>query len=679
MEEIVYTKKKVKRKQKRKSTKIKGKSSRKEKVDNTSKDDNGAKDVAKETGVKVSINDGKTNKDNTSQNHKNNSDDVAEDTNGTKDVAKETGVKVSINDGKTNKDNTSQNNKNNSDDVAKEIEEEESITGGKTNKDNVSQENKTKKNTDDAAKGDKEKETESKEKFDPPLRKPTTLEERKLVGKVVEMMIIAGMTNHVYRFNNKIRIQMNGGPIGLSLTGQVADCFMIDWEKRYMKRLEKYNLIPLLYTRFKDDILMAIKRIENGTKVKEGKLVIDETKKTDDEMKTGSRITFEILKEIAEEVDPMLKFTIDTPDMDTGIAVLDLKVQINKKENYRLDYEHYEKPTKHPKVILADSALSMNKKRTILTQECLRILRNTKIELGEDIRNGHLNRFMIKLKNSGYDKKFRIEIVDSATKAFENMIKEDRNGIKPLYRDRNWKSEERQAEKQTKKRNWFRNENSMYKTVLFVPPTPGSQLAKELQKRENELNKYNEERIKIVESGGVKIEELLTKKNPFKKGKCGEIACPLCKNKSADEKIEILCNTNNIGYRWTCQNCKNDDKKRVYEGESSRSARLRGKEHLQGYKNKNESNMLYKHKILEHTEEENIEFKMEITGLFKDALTRQANEAVRIKNCAKSEILNSKSQFNHPPITRIVVDRKNKHNKANSVQKIGPELGKSMK
>ena len=90
--------------------------------------------------------------------------------------------------------------------------------------------------------------------------------------------------------------------------------------------------------------------------------------------------------------------------------------------------------------------------------------------------------------------------------------------------------------------------------------------------------------------------------------------------------------------------------------------------------------MLYKHKILEHLEEENIEFKMEITGLFKDALTRQANEAVRIKNCGKSEILNSKSQFNHPPITRIVVDRKNKHNKANSAQhKTGPELGKCYK
>ena len=104
----------------------------------------------------------------------------------------------------------------------------------------------------------------------------------------------------------------------------------------------------------------------------------------------------------------------------------------------------------------------------------------------------------------------------------------------------------------------------------------------------------------------------------------------------------------------------------MYEGETSRSARLRGTEHLQGLKNKRESNMLYKHKILEHPEEENIQYKMEITGLFEDALTRQANEAVCIKNCKKSEILNSKSQFSHPPITRIVVDRKK--NNANSVQ-----------
>ena len=86
-----------------------------------------------------------------------------------------------------------------------------------------------------------------------------------------------------------------------------------------------------------------------------------------------------------------------------------------------------------------------------------------------------------------------------------------------------------------------------------MPPTPGSKLAKELQTREEELNKFNTERIKIVETGGPKIGELFTQKNPFKKEKCGEAKCPLCTNKNKGGKIQVICNTNNIGYQWTCE------------------------------------------------------------------------------------------------------------------------------
>ena len=43
--------------------------------------------------------------------------------------------------------------------------------------------------------------------------------------------------------------------------------------------------------------------------------------------------------------------------------------------------------------------------------------------------------------------------------------------------------------------------NIQYKTVLFVTPTPGGQVMEELQKREAELNKNNQEGIKIVEKG----------------------------------------------------------------------------------------------------------------------------------------------------------------------------------
>ena len=56
-----------------------------------------------------------------------------------------------------------------------------------------------------------------------------------------------------------------------------------------------------------------------------------------------------------------------------------------------------------------------------------------------------------------------------------------------------------------------------------------------------------------------------------------------------------------------------------------------------------------------------VNFKMEITKTFKDALTRQANEAVRIFGRPGHEILNSKSEFNHPPaLARVVAERKNK-------------------
>ena len=173
------------------------------------------------------------------------------------------------------------------------------------------------------------------------------------------------------------------------------------------------------------------------------------------------------------------------------------------------------------------------------------------------------------------------------------------------------------------------------------------------------MNKFNPERFKIVETGGVKVEQMLAQKNPFKKERCVENDCPLCKNINTDnKKIKALCTSNNVGYRWICENCRKNEIKQIYEGESSRSARLRGKEHLRGLKNQNPQNMLYKHKCLEHPEETDVKFKMEITGLFRDALSRQADEAVRIKNCKKFELLNSKSQFNNAPITRIVIDRK---------------------
>ena len=500
-----------------------------------------------------------------------------------------------------------------------------------------------------------------------PRRQPTPKEQRTLFGKALEIMLITCMDNHVYQFENKVRIQKQGGPIGLKLTGEIADCLMIDWDKKLLSELKKYRMIPEVFTRFKDDIEIAIESLEKGIKLVENEIIIDENKKLVDENKSDSKVTMEVIQEIANSINPMIKLTVETPcNFEDGkLPVLDVKVNVNEKENNRIDFEFFEKPTKNSRVILATSALSFSKKRTILTQECLRRLRNTKIELGPEIQRRHLSQFMLKLKNSGYNEKFRLEILDSGLKAFNKMVENDKNGIKPMYRNRNWNSEERQKSKSKKKFSWWNNEKSkiQYTSVLFVTPTPGGVLAKELRKREEELNKNDKERIKIEEKGGLKMKDILCSKNPFQKTKCLQKTCPLCTESEfveiTTEEVKIPCNTNNIGYRWLCLTCKERNVVKVYEGETGRSARTRGAEHLKELEKKKEKSVLFKHKMTDH-KQENVKFQMEITNKFKDALTRQANEAVRIYSRPALESLNSKSEFNHPPHARVVVERKEK-------------------
>ena len=367
----------------------------------------------------------------------------------------------------------------------------------------------------------------------------------------------------------------------------------------------------------------------------------------------------EVIVDIAESVDGMIKFSYDVPSKHKNrkLAVLDVEVNVN-----RIDYEFFEKPTKNMRVILEDAALPTNQKRLILTQECLRRLRNTKLELGEEIRVKHLNNYMLKLKNSGYSQKYRTEILDSALAAFEKMIEDDKAGIKPLFRDRNWNKAERDKLKKERRVNWYKSipGNVEYKSVLFVPVTKGGKLAKEIRKREEEVNKNSEERIKIVEGGGIKMKDILVTKNPFPNTACEMKKCVLCKG-DVPNQVKIPCNSNNVGYKLFCETCHDKGVQKVYEGETSRSARTRGAEHMRDFKNGKPNSALYKHKQNEHGGEE-IRIRMEITKQFRDPLTRQADEAVRISNRAKSEILNIKNEFNHPPMARITVERKKNQN-----------------
>ena len=85
-------------------------------------------------------------------------------------------------------------------------------------------------------------------------------------------------------------------------------------------------------------------------------------------------------------------------------------------------HEFYSKDVASKCVINARSALAWSCKRTVLTQEALRILLNCSRELPWETAVGHVNHMMQRFQYSGYDQGFRTEVVRSALKAYNPLI-----------------------------------------------------------------------------------------------------------------------------------------------------------------------------------------------------------------------------------------------------------------
>ena len=221
---------------------------------------------------------------------------------------------------------------------------------------------------------------------------------------------------------------------------------------------------------------------------------------------------------------------------------------------------------------------------------------------------------------------------------------------------------------------WWSKGSQKYNTVLFVPPTPGGKLASALKERINQLCSNSKIKIKILETAGTKVNNLISRKDPFPTNDCISPHCPLCKDTMFSEtgpksEFRVGCSTPNVGYRIVCLNCQKLGLKAAYEGETGKPVKVRFKRHLDDLKRKNESSPLHKHTILKHPEE-NPKFMFSVTSKFRDPLTRQVNEGVRIANFSGDLILNSKSEWNHPPTNRVSVTRHGQINRLSQMVEV---------
>ena len=115
-----------------------------------------------------------------------------------------------------------------------------------------------------------------------------------------------------------------------------------------------------------------------------------------------------------------------------------------------------------------------------------------------------------------------------------------------------------------------------YQSVIFVPSTPGSVL----QLRHQEEINWHCIKICVVEKAGRSVKSLLKLTDPFQSLTCGWVLRFICKTQKKG-----LCDKNGVNYIITCMGCESVGQKREYNGETSKNAYKRGKQHQDENKN----------------------------------------------------------------------------------------------
>ena len=121
-----------------------------------------------------------------------------------------------------------------------------------------------------------------------------------------------------------------------------------------------------------------------------------------------------------------------------GLPILDLQCWHSNTSGTgtTIYYMFYRKPMANQQLMLFHSAMPEKTKRTTLSQEVSRILRNCHPDLPWEDKLAHLNGFIERLRDNGYPEKMRAEIVLSGLKGYGNMKETERNGGRPINRMR---------------------------------------------------------------------------------------------------------------------------------------------------------------------------------------------------------------------------------------------------
>ena len=275
------------------------------------------------------------------------------------------------------------------------------------------------------------------------------------------------------------------------------------------------------------------------------------------------------------------------------MPILDMKVWLDREAG-DIKFQHYEKPMASREVMHSRSAQSISCKNSVHTQEILRRLMNSSPQL--DWKNEVapiISEYMRRMMEAGYPEKYRRDTLNRALRIYDKMVGDDRDGIRPLYRPKEWNVVARDLEKRKKKNDWSTRGGHI--AQIFVPPTPNGELAKSLQEiADNEAEAGIH--FNVIETGGDFLKSRVQKSNLAETAGCDSPECMPCKS---DRGGGGSCRGCGVNYELECQLCP-DGRKSLYLGESARNLYTRGAEHMDNYRTGNKKSFMKKHQDSEH-------------------------------------------------------------------------------
>jgi hypothetical protein len=330
------------------------------------------------------------------------------------------------------------------------------------------------------------------------------------------------------------------------------------------------------------------------------------------------------------------------------MPILDLEVWVDGE----IMHQFYKKSMASRKLVLAKSAFSTSKKRSILLEEGMRRLRNCSPNLPWDTKAKFLNRFSSDMKYSGHTPSFRQIILRRTISRYQTELTNHLEGKKKLYRSRLERIEMTEKNKfAAQKDTWFRTGGTT--STITVPATPNGLLSDKIRNNLKRGRQPTGTQTRVVEDGGVSAQMGLTRSNQFPREKCHRTECILCFQKDGS-RGGTRCAQSNVGYEGRCARCHEVF---AYMGETSRTAYTRLGEHLANYRaaavarlpplppddSGGRARVRHKSWMWEHVRDYHdgvlgdsngmTDFNVKVTGKFKRCLERQVNEDIRMQQC----------------------------------------------